>query len=55
MKHSITPQSPIYDIPLKLGKDEPNNFDGKFWGWVSIAQALAGSRNIPAIKMLLRN
>ncbi len=55
MKHQITPQSPIYDIPIKLGKDRPNNFDWQFWGWISIAQALAGSRNIPAIKMLLRN
>jgi membrane peptidoglycan carboxypeptidase len=44
------PGSPVYDVPTKFGEDQPQNFDGTFWGLVSMRRALAGSRNIPAIK-----
>ncbi len=51
MKLALTIDSPIYDIRMKIGEDEPNNADGWFWWLTTIRQALAGSRNIPAIKM----
>lgn len=44
------PSTPLYDTPTKFGPDEPDNFDGKFQGPLSIRQALARSRNIPAAK-----
>jgi len=51
MKLALTIDSPIYDIKMKIGEDEPNNADWWFWWLTTIRQALAGSRNIPAIKM----
>ncbi len=51
MKLPLALDSPIYDLRMKIDKDEPNNADWGF-GWLTtIRQALAGSRNIPAIKM----
>ncbi len=44
------PGSVIYDVPTKFGEDQPQNYDGTFWGVTSMRAALAGSRNIPAIK-----
>ena len=49
----ITLDSPIYDIELKIWGNEPENSDGEFWWLTTIKEALAWSRNIPAIKMLL--
>lgn len=51
MKLALSIDSPIYDIRMKIGEDEPNNADWWFWWLTTIRQALAGSRNIPAIKM----
>jgi len=47
----LTLDTPIYDIPFKAGRDTPNNADGKFYGILPLRNALAYSRNIPAIKM----
>ena len=44
------PATILYDVPTRFGKDEPNNYDGKFLGPISIRKALAQSRNIPAAK-----
>lgn len=44
------PGTALHDIPLKLGTDQPQNFDGTFWGLTSVRKALGGSRNIPAIE-----
>jgi penicillin-binding protein 1A len=51
MKTPLTLDSPIYDLRMKIDKDEPNNADWGFWWLTTIRQALAASRNIPAIKM----
>jgi membrane peptidoglycan carboxypeptidase len=42
------PSTVLYDIPLKIGDDEPDNFDLTFWGPLTIRRALGASRNIPA-------
>lgn len=44
------PATIFYDVKTKFGDDEPQNFEGNFWGLINARRALAGSRNIPAIK-----
>ncbi len=45
-----SPATVLYDVPTKFGDDQPQNFDGSFWGLTNIRRALGASRNIPAIK-----
>lgn len=49
----MTIDTPIYDIPFKVGQDEPSNADSKFSGVLPLRLALGMSRNIPAVKMYL--
>jgi penicillin-binding protein 1C len=52
------PETLLYDVPTSFGKDGtgkdyiPQNFDGNHHGLVSVRRALAGSLNVPAVKML---
>lgn len=46
------PGSNIYDVKTDFGNYSPNNADRRFHGTLSIRQALARSRNIPAVKAL---
>lgn len=50
-KNPIGPDTPIFDLRTKFGEWEPNNYDEKFLGKMSVKKALDYSRNIPAIKM----
>jgi len=45
-----SPATVLHDVPTKFGDDQPQNYEGGFWGVTTIRRALAGSRNIPAIK-----
>jgi len=45
-----TPATVLYDTPVKIGPDKPQNYDGTFHGPMPIRRALGQSRNIPAIK-----
>lgn len=45
-----TPATVLYDVQTSFGPDKPNNYDGEFLGPLSIREALAQSRNIPAAK-----
>jgi len=52
----IQPDTMINDAPLKIddphGKPyEPKNFDGRFAGWVTVRNALAGSRNVCSVRV----
>lgn len=49
-KNGHGPATVLWDVPTKIGDDEPQNFDGRFWGPVTIRKALGGSRNLPAVK-----
>ncbi len=49
-RKGYSPATILYDVPTKFGTDEPQNFDGSFWGLMNARQALGASRNIPAIK-----
>ena len=50
MLNGLSPGNFIFDVPIKIGEDEPNNFDGEFMGPISVRKALGQSRNIPAVK-----
>lgn len=49
----MTLDTPIYDIPFKIGADQPNNADNKFEGLLPLKRALGHSRNIPAAKTFI--
>lgn len=52
---NYTPDSTVMDTPVSYpdgdGYYTPQNYDGGFYGAMSIRQALAQSRNIPAIRL----
>jgi membrane peptidoglycan carboxypeptidase len=48
--NGYSPATVLYDVPTKIGDDEPENYDGAFLGPLTIRRALGGSRNIPAAK-----
>jgi penicillin-binding protein 1A len=57
MQRGISPARVMVDAPIvheqadgKIWK--PSNYDGNFWGPITLAEALAHSRNIIAIKLL---
>ena len=49
-EQGYSPATVLYDVSTQIGDDKPQNFDGAFWGLTSARKALAGSRNIPAVK-----
>ncbi|MBI4022548.1 PBP1A family penicillin-binding protein [Candidatus Berkelbacteria bacterium] len=51
-KREFSPTTTLWDVPTDFGNYAPNNYDGNFRGPISARQALAGSLNIPAVKML---
>jgi len=57
-KKGYTPDTILFDVQTNFGKDgsgkeyNPNNYNMKFSGPVTIRQALARSLNIPAVKAL---
>ena len=46
-----TPQETIVDQPVSFGNYVPHNYDGKFKGRISLLEAFADSRNIPALEL----
>ena len=55
----LTPETLIFDVKTNFGSPgpyqpaySPNNYDFKEYGPMTMAKALAGSRNIPAVKTL---
>jgi penicillin-binding protein 1C len=51
-KGLLTPKSVLNDVPTNFSGYEPENFDQRFNGPVTIEFALANSLNIPAVKVL---
>jgi len=47
----LTPKTVIYDIPENFNGYEPENYDGKFRGMVTVEEALINSLNVPAVKI----
>jgi len=50
----IAPKSKLLDIPFDFGGYEPENYDRKFNGLVTVDFALKNSLNLPAVAMLRR-
>ncbi|MBO7297635.1 MAG: transglycosylase domain-containing protein [Clostridia bacterium] len=48
----ISPATPILDEKINYAGYAPNNFDGKFHGYLSARECVAKSLNIPAVKTL---
>lgn len=48
----ISPATPILDEKIRYGEYAPENYDGKFHGYVSVRESLATSLNIPAVRVL---
>ncbi|MDO5651650.1 MAG: transglycosylase domain-containing protein [Moraxella sp.] len=48
----FTPESMISDGPLRVGSWNPRNADGRYYGDISMRQAIAVSRNLPVIRAL---
>lgn len=48
----VAPKTTINDVPLNIAGYEPENYDEKFHGRITVEQALALSLNIPAVKLL---
>ncbi len=51
-KGKFSPASILWDVSTDFGNYIPDNYDGGFRGPMSVRQSLAGSLNIPAVKML---
>lgn len=47
----ITARTMINDTLTSWGKYTPKNYEGGYWGWITIRNALVFSRNIPAVKV----
>jgi penicillin-binding protein 1C len=48
----LTPKTIITDVPVSFSGYEPENYDEKFNGNITIEYALASSLNVPAVKIL---
>ena len=48
----ISPVTPLLDEKVNYGNYSPDNYDGKYHGYVSARESLAKSLNIPAVKLL---
>ncbi len=55
IEKGFTPESTILDEPVsyKSGLKEwsPSNYDGEFWGEITLTMALAYSRNVPTVRL----
>lgn len=56
-KGGYSPATVVVDSPISLPSGNnalwtPHNYDGAFWGAISLRRAIENSRNIPAIKTL---
>lgn len=54
LESGLTPSTTIEDAPFTLGDWSPRNYDRKFRGTVSLADALAKSLNVPTAKLYHR-
>ncbi len=50
-KGLITPETLLYDVPVDYVGYTPENYDGKFTGYVTARDALARSLNVPAVNL----
>jgi len=54
LESGMRPEDSIDDVPVNFDGYAPTNYDGQFVGRITLRQALAGSRNVPAVRLLSR-
>ncbi len=47
----ITSRTVVNDTRTSWGDYTPKNYEGGYWGWISVRSALVHSRNIPSVKV----
>jgi penicillin-binding protein 1A len=52
LEQGLRPDDVVDDSPFKEGDWEPHNYDNTFMGAMTMRQAMAQSRNIPAVRVL---
>jgi len=52
LEQGLRPDDIVNDAPFRRGNWEPHNYDNTFMGSMPLRQALALSRNIPAVRVL---
>lgn len=52
IEEGLKPEDQVDDSPFKRGNWEPHNYDKRFMGRLTLRNALAKSRNIPAVRIL---
>lgn len=50
-ENMITPGTIVDDAPFIRGNWAPENFDNRFWGLMTVREALVWSRNVPAVRV----
>jgi penicillin-binding protein 1A len=48
----MTPNSTVDDVPVDFDDYRPENYDREYHGTITLREALAGSRNVPAVQIL---
>lgn len=51
LQNGYTPESKILDLPMDINGWQPQNYDKKYYGSVSLKQALANSLNLAAVSL----
>lgn len=51
LQNGYTPESKILDLPMDINGWKPQNYDKKYYGSVSLKQALANSLNLAAVSL----
>src|SRR5215468_6088477 len=51
LEHGLTPEDRFVDSPLRIGKWQPDNFENKYYGDVTLREAFARSLNSVAVQV----
>lgn len=51
LESGLSPDSPVDDAPVRIGTWSPGNYDGKYRGTITMAQALAHSSNTATVRL----
>jgi penicillin-binding protein 1A len=54
LESGLREDDPIDDSPVDFDGYRPTNYDGEYHGMITLREALAGSRNVPAVRLLAR-
>ncbi|MBV8167087.1 MAG: hypothetical protein JO021_09865, partial [Alphaproteobacteria bacterium] len=52
LEHGMTPASTVLDAPIRIGGWSPDNYEGRYLGEVTLADALAHSLNSATVRLI---